>query len=242
MRRHPVHDHADISLVEIIDQIAKVVGSAVPRGGSIVIADLVAPRWSIRMFLQRQKLDMRETRFQNMFGKCRGHFAITKGTIIFLDPSAPGSKVNLVDRKWLAKVFPAGPFLHPFRIFKTILRLVDDGRSVWRNLGIESVRVGLHERRPAPRFDLILIELAGLHFWNEDLPNTGIAERPHRMPRAVPVVEVADDAYPFRVWSPNGKRNSFYAFMRDHVRAELLVNLLVPTFAKEIEIKFPQRR
>src|SRR2546427_285535 len=152
MRRHPVHDHADISLVEIIDQIAKDVGSAVPRGGSIVIADLVAPRWSIRMFLQRQKLDMRETRFQNMFGNCRGHF------------------------------------------------------------------------------------------WNEDLPNTGIAERPHRMPRAVPVVEVADDAYPFRVWSPDGKRNSFYAFMRDHVRAELLVNLLVPTFAKEIEIKFPQRR
>src|SRR5436190_14091046 len=97
MRRHPVHDHADISLVEIINQIAKVVGSAVPRGWRKVIADLVAPRWPIRMFLQRQKLNMRETRFQNMGGKCRSHFAIAKRTVVFLDPAAPGSEVTLVN-------------------------------------------------------------------------------------------------------------------------------------------------
>src|SRR6266850_8512221 len=131
MRRHPVHDHADIMLVEMVDQIAKVVGRAVTRGWCVVIADLITPRWSIRMFLQRQELNMSKARFQNVLGKCMGHLAITEGTIIFLDPPPPGSEVDFVDRKWLAKVFTAAALFHPLLIAKAIIRLVNNRRSVW---------------------------------------------------------------------------------------------------------------
>src|SRR5258705_9054503 len=58
MRGHPIHDDANAALVQIVDQITKIVGRSVTRRGSVVVADLVPPRRPIRMLLQRQELDM----------------------------------------------------------------------------------------------------------------------------------------------------------------------------------------
>src|SRR5207249_357463 len=44
MRRHPVHDHADTSLMTSVDKMAKVVRRPEPAGGRIIICDLITPR------------------------------------------------------------------------------------------------------------------------------------------------------------------------------------------------------
>ena len=62
------------------------------------------------------------------------------------------------------------------------------------------------------------------------------------MLRSVPAVEIADNTDSLSVGGPNGKRNSFHAVISDQVRAELLVYLFVPAFAKEVKIKFTERR
>ncbi len=40
---HPVHDHADAAAVQVVDQVAEVVGRAEPGGGRELAGDLVAP-------------------------------------------------------------------------------------------------------------------------------------------------------------------------------------------------------
>src|SRR5258705_7482240 len=51
MRRDPIHDHADPPLVQVINQVTKIVGRTVTGRRSIIITNLVAPGWTIRMFL-----------------------------------------------------------------------------------------------------------------------------------------------------------------------------------------------
>src|SRR5258705_6264675 len=43
MRRHPIHDDADPTLMQIINQVTKIVGRTVTGRRSIIIANLVAP-------------------------------------------------------------------------------------------------------------------------------------------------------------------------------------------------------
>ncbi len=60
----------------------------------------------------------------------------------------------------------------------------------------------------------------------------GRAERAHRVQPAVPVVEVADDADRARVRRPDRERRAAHAVDLAHVRAELLVQPLVPALAQ----------
>src|SRR5260370_4152901 len=43
MRRHPIHDHADASLVTFVDEMAEVVKRTEPTCGPIIIFDLITP-------------------------------------------------------------------------------------------------------------------------------------------------------------------------------------------------------
>src|ERR1044072_7528126 len=65
MRRHPVHDHADVFLVEIVDEITKIIGRAVASRRREVVTDLITPRRSVWMFFEWQKLDVSKTHLQN---------------------------------------------------------------------------------------------------------------------------------------------------------------------------------
>src|SRR5258705_2203501 len=51
MRRDPIHDHADPALLHIINQVTNIVERTVTGRRSIIITNLVAPGWTIRMFL-----------------------------------------------------------------------------------------------------------------------------------------------------------------------------------------------
>src|SRR5690242_18280058 len=78
VRRHPIHDHADALSMQVVDQVTEVVGLTVARGRRVVVTDLITPRWSIRMPLERQKLDVREAHLLHVSRERLSHLAISE--------------------------------------------------------------------------------------------------------------------------------------------------------------------
>ena len=101
---------------------------------------------------------------------------------------------------------------------------------VRRDLRRERERVGLQLRRPVRLDDLELVALPRLGALDDGLPDPGVAEVPHRS--RLPVVEVADDRDRARVRRPDRERDAVVA----HVRAEHVVEPLVPALAGEVQV------
>ncbi len=127
-----------------------------------------------------------------------------------------------------------------------MLRLVDDGAGVRRRLGAPRHRVGLGAHDVVGTADLELVDVAGTHAGDEELPHARGADDPHGVDPAVPVVEVADDAHRLRSGCPYGEGHAAHRTHGSHVLAdagpENGPQLLVPTFADEVEVHLPEGR
>jgi hypothetical protein len=75
---------------------------------------------------------------------------------------------------------------------------------------------------------------------NEDFPDAGAEPLAHRVPAAVPVVEVADDGHALRIGRPHGEVHAVDAFVRRRVRAEPVVQLGVPAFPDQPVVDGPE--
>src|SRR5207302_11305270 len=115
--------------------------------------------------------------------------------------------------------------------------LENNRRSVGRHFHHESVRIGFEKLAPAV-LDFVFVKLAGLQPGNEEFPNARITQTPHPVVRAIPAVEVADDADLIGTWRPNSKRDPAPAFVSHHMRAQLFIDAIVLALAEEMKIEF----
>src|SRR5690606_18232736 len=97
------------------------------------------------------------------------------------------------------------------------------------------VRIRLQEQMIVLREDLEFIESAGADLRNERDPDAGRAARLHHVARAVPSVEIAHDADALRIRCPHGKARPPHALDGDHMRAELLIDVMMIAFAEEMK-------
>ena len=59
----------------------------------------------------------------------------------------------------------------------------------------------------------------------------------HDIAQPVPFVEIAYDTDSLRVRSPNGEARAAHAIDGDDMRTELLINVVMITFAKEVKVE-----
>ena len=118
----------------------------------------------------------------------------------------------------------------------------DRGRS-GPNLRGEAVGIGLeNEIAVVAALDLVLVDFTLAEVGNEDLPDPRRAAIAHGMSAAVPVIEIADDADPLRVGSPDGEVNSAKALMGSEMGTEPLVIAVVRPFAEQVQVKIGEDR
>ena len=91
VRGHPVEDHADAVRVQVVDEVAEVVGRAHRRDGGVEAGHLVAPRARERVLHHRQQLDVREAEVADVRRELVGELAPAEAL-------APRRRVHLVDR------------------------------------------------------------------------------------------------------------------------------------------------
>ena len=98
MGGHPVQDHADPLLMEIVDKVHKFVRRAVTGGGSVVTGHLISPGAVERMLRDPHQLYVGVTHIGNVFGQLFCRLFICIKTVFFLPVFLfPGTDVNLVN-------------------------------------------------------------------------------------------------------------------------------------------------
>ena len=91
VRRHPVEQHADPVRVQVVDEVAEVVGRAERRERRVVAGHLVAPRARVRVVHHRQQLDVREAEVAHVRRELVGELAPAEAL-------PPRRRMHLVDR------------------------------------------------------------------------------------------------------------------------------------------------
>jgi hypothetical protein len=148
----------------------------------------------------RQQLDVREAHVARVGGELVGQLEVGERAVALERVQPPRAEVDLVDDIGSACGSDFRRCSSHFASSPPMLRHVHDRRGVRRHLRGERERVGLQLHRAVRLDDLELVALAGLGAFDHGLPDTGVAQVPHR--GRLPVVEVADDRDRARVRRP----------------------------------------
>src|ERR1700678_1224502 len=106
----------------------------------------------------------------------------------------------------------------------------------------EAVGIGLDEQMAGAVPDFVLISGTGADGGNRQFPDARTRARVHHMDVAVPMIELAHHADAFGVRRPYRESGACRALAGAEMRAELLVNTLVPALAEQIQIEVATAR
>ena len=245
VRRHPVDDHADARLVQLVDEVAEAVGVAEPRRGREVGRDLVAPRAAVRVLHDRQELHVGEAEVDEVGDQVVGDLLVGVG--VAAPVLLPRAEVHLVDRHRPVHRRAVAAVGHPLVVAPRVGRLEDHRRRRRGSLGVEGHRVGLLAPLAVGAEDQELVLRPRTHVGHEQLPDPRGAELAHRVLSAVPAVEVALDPH-----APGGRRPDGEGRADDGCGAEALVavlvsaedrpQLLVPALVDQVEVHLAEAR
>ena len=215
VRRHPVHDQADAVLVELVHQIAEIVGVAVAGGGGVVARHLVAPGAVVGVFRDRQELDMGEAHVPAVVGQLVGDLAVYRAEA---GQTAPGADVHLIDAHRRGHEVPFGAPAHIVAVGPGELAVVeDDGGRLARVLAEGREGVGLQDPAAVAALDADLVAGAVPHAGHEGDP-AAAGHLLHGRVVPVPAVEITDDGHTAGVRRPD--QETVQLQLRDIAAAE----------------------
>ncbi|MCY1238390.1 hypothetical protein D9M72_511260 [compost metagenome] len=117
------------------------------------------------------------------------------------------------------------------------------GSGIGAKLGAPGKGIGFQRQPRAVAIeDLVFIGKAALDAGNEDFPDAGVGAQPHDVSPAVPVVELADDGNALGIGCPDGEVVAVGAVMVDRVRAHLVKEPEVRTFADVVVVHRAEHR
>jgi hypothetical protein len=239
VRGHPVENHTDAALMEMIHQIHEVLRCAVARSRREVAGNLITPRAVERVLHHGHELHVREAHFDDVVAELMRHLAVRERAVVLVWHAAPGAKVYFVDRHRRIERVSGGAMAHPVGVAPFIGQVPHDGGRSRRRLAKVGVGVALlHRVAAVARLNVVLVQRAVLNARDETRPDSGrIRPRCQGMRVGAPPVEVAHDGDPLGVRRPNGKvsartpcsagararSNSFDRLGRDRVGTELFI-------------------
>ena len=207
VRGHPVENHADIVLVQVVDQEHQVLRRPVAAGGGEVAGGLIAPGAVEGMLHQRQELHVGEAAVRDVLGQFRARS---------LDRSRSGlpnrgtaSRSPGGPRRWPCGASNAcrpPPLRHPAVVLPVVVQVPDDRRRPRRQLGAEGEGIGLVDLvAVVSGNDVVLVSRADRRHRAATLPRCPNAVVLQRMAGFRPAVEIAHHRHPLGVGGPNGK-------------------------------------
>src|SRR5690606_9360551 len=130
--------------------------------------------------------------------------------VAIAEAGAPRTEVDLVDahRPAVRVVLCSGG--HPLLVSPLVARGDDDASRRGRDLAAARERVGLLTPRAVAAEDLELVARPWPDAGHEERPHPRGAEGAHRVGRALPVTEVADEPDGSRVGRPHGEGRAVY--------------------------------
>lgn len=190
---HPVHNHANARLVELVDEVLQVVGSAETAGGGEVAGTLVAPGGVQGVLSDGEELHMGKAHFLYIGHQIAGDVPVAEKFPLAGAP--PGAQVALIDVHGPAVGRIFGPEGKPVPVAPLVagVQVVEFGGHVRPGGGVEAVGVALAHEAAAVRLMYgVLVGVVAVQAGDEGLPDAPL-HLGHGGGLQVPVVEVADD-------------------------------------------------
>src|SRR5947207_1559548 len=100
VRRHPVENHSDAALMQIVHEEHEILRRAIARRWREVSGRLISPRRVERMLHDRQQLDMSEIHAIHVVRQLRRDLAIAQRAVAFLWHPHPRAEMDFINRNW----------------------------------------------------------------------------------------------------------------------------------------------
>ena len=127
--------------------------------------------------------------------------------------------------------------LHPVLVLPAVVQVPDHRRGFWRNLIQSGKGIGLDEDGPViPGSNMELVQCSDPDAGDESFPNAGRLAGAKRMAKRVPMIERPEDRDLCRLRRPHGKISAFDSLEGCGMRSELLVEMEVGAFIKEVQV------
>ncbi len=197
------------------------------------------------MLADRQQLDVGVAQVADVVPQRLAQLPVGEEPVALLGDAPPRAQVDLVDRDGRVERVPARPLGHPAAVAPgmPVERGHDRRGARLLDLELEGEGIGLQgEQRPVLPEDLELVAAPLAEPGNEQLPDARARMTAHRVPPAVPGVEVAHDAHASGVRRPHGEDHARHVVEDGLVGAELLVGLVVRPLAEEEPVEVRQGR
>ena len=236
--RHPVEDHTDAALVEVVDEVAEVVRVAEAGGGRVVAGDLVAPRAVEGVLAHGEQLDMGETALRAVLGQLVGQLAVAEDVAV--GAPAPGAEMHLVDRDGAVEQRLGRALGEPGLVSPLVGAPLHDAGRLWRRLRRPRQWVRLEDAPPIGADDPELVPGAGCEAGDEELPDPAASQRAHRLGTGVPPIGVAHQADPSGVGSPDREGDPADPLVLHHPRPQPAPELAMGALPDEVEVEIAQ--
>ncbi len=236
VRGHPVEDHADAALVQVVHEVHEVLRRAVAGGRREVAGGLVAPGAVERVLGDGHQLHVREAGLDHVVGQQRRQLALARHAAVGTAPRPQRAPRTSPSARRARSSRRATPSIRrrPSRTRATT------PASRWPAAARRARRTGRPCRpragRRATRCGTCRPGLAA-RLGTSRLPDArAVAARAHRLRRGIPAVEFSDDGDLARVGCPYRELGAAVA----KPAAELLVHPRVGALAEQVDVVVAQ--
>ena len=206
---HPVQDHADAGLVELIHQPHEVVRGAEAAGGREIAGALIAPGGVQGVLGDGEQLHMGEAHLLHV-----GHQVLADvpvGEHLVVAGAPPGAQVDFINIQRAAVYGVLGPVVHPALVAPLVAgQVVQLGGVAGAGLGVEGVGVGLGQHPAGGGVDGVFIGVILLQAGNKDLPDAAV-QGLHGVGILAPAVEIAHNGHLLGMGSPDTEHPALLA-------------------------------
>ena len=175
MGRNPIQDDANLLLMQVIDQIHKILRAAVAGGGRIVAGHLIAPGAVEGMLRDAHQLHMGVPHLQHIICQLMGQLPVIIIPVLIgtMGMLLPRTRMHLIDGHGLFLRILLFPLLHPVLVRPTETGDIGYfGRGSRTHLRLGCVRIRLVKQTVILRLNQIFIEAAKLYARHEHLPDS----------------------------------------------------------------------
>ena len=230
--RHPVHDHADACLMQLVYKGHEILGCAVAAGGGEIARYLIAPAAVKRILGDGQKLHMGVAHILYVGDQLIGQLGIIVGHAALF--GAPAACVHFVDIQ--RRVDHIGLFLCLFPlgiaplIALNVIHLTGVGGACF---GMECIGIGLELQIIRRGGNTVFIHIILLNALDKGFPNA-IAHGIHRVAAGDPTVKVAHYAYRLGVGRPHAEHHALLCAAGFRMCAKIAVCFKIIPFMEKI--------
>ncbi len=243
VRGHPVQDHADAVLVQVVDEEHQVLGAAVPAAGSEVAQRLITPRGVEWVLHDGKQLHVRETHLLDVLGQHGRDLVVAEQPTGIARVPPPGARMDFIDAERSVERVVFGLFLTPRVIAPGVVEVPDDRGRVGRQLPEKGEGVPLVDHVPIViRDDVVFVDGPFPDLRDEAFPDSrAIPACGQRVSLGIPLVEVPDDGDLGGVGGPDGEIRPLDTTVLDHVGAQLLIEAKVIAFLEQVDVVIRQQ-